>query len=81
MSDTPPNFPVDALRSAADSDQARADVDALHAELAKDQPSADAINAHVDQLRKRPPLFAIVANWFDDPRTQTFLADLSSAGL
>lgn len=81
MNDTPPQLPVDAMRQAAGDPGTHADIDALHAELTKEQPSADAISSHVERLRGQPKLWAILATWFEDPRTQTFLADLSSAGL
>jgi len=81
MSDSLPNLPLHELHGAAESDAARSDIDALHAELAKERPSAEAIASHVERLRTQPRLVALIANWFDDPRTQTFLADLSSAGL
>jgi hypothetical protein len=81
MNDTPPELPVAALRGAAEDETAHADIDALHAEVSKDRPSPETIAAHVERFRDRPRLFAIVANWFDDPRTQTFLADLSGTGL
>ena len=81
MDQTPPRLPVDALRGAAEDDATHADIDALHAELSAERPSADRIAAHVENLRARPKVFAIVANWFDDPRTQTFLADLAGTGL
>lgn len=81
MNDTPPRLPLDAMRQAADDADTHADIDALHQELSKDRPSADTISSHVERLRRQPKLVAIVANWFEDPRTQTFLADLSSAGL
>lgn len=76
-----PRLPVDALRGAAEDPASHADIDALHAELSRDEPSRDAIESHVEGFRNRPKLFAIIANWFDDPRTQTFLADLAGTGL
>jgi hypothetical protein len=81
MEDRPPEFPLEQLHAAAEDEAARSHIDALHAELSKDSPSADTIAMHVEQLRERPKLLALVSNWFDDPRVQTFLADLSSAGL
>jgi hypothetical protein len=81
MSETPPQLPVDAMRQAAEDAAAHAEIDALHEELSKETPSADKIATHVERIRRQPKLLAIIENWFDDPRTQTFLADLSSAGL
>lgn len=81
MEDQRPELPLQQLHAAADDDQAREQIDALHAELSKVQPSSDVIATHVDEIRKQPKLVALIENWFDDPRIQTFLADLSSAGL
>ena len=79
MENRPPDLPLDALRSGDPSSSDT--IDALHAELGKDAPSAGAISEHVETLRRQPPLVAILENWFDDPRTQAFLAELSATGL
>jgi hypothetical protein len=81
MSETPHGLPIEKLLGAADDPASHAEIEALHEELAKARPSADAIAAHVEGFRDRPKLFAIVANWFEDTRTQTFLADLAGTGL
>ncbi|MBV9103381.1 MAG: hypothetical protein JO060_07300 [Candidatus Eremiobacteraeota bacterium] len=81
MEDRPPAFPRDQLYEAAADEASRSHIDALHDELSKDRPSAEKIETHVQRLREQPALLAIVTNWFDDPRVQTFLGDLSSAGL
>jgi hypothetical protein len=81
MNDTPPQLPVDELRGAAEDAASHADIDALHAELSSEKPSPERIAEHVEGFRDRPKIFAVVANWFDDPRTQTFLADLAGTGL
>ena len=79
MENRPPDLPLDDLRSGAP--HSGETIDALHAELGKDQPSADTIVEHVAALRRQPPLVAILENWFEDPRTQAFLAELSATGL
>jgi hypothetical protein len=81
MNNAPHGLPIDDLHAIAEDADTRAEIDALHAELIKATPSVDAINGHVEGLRQRPQIFAIVSNWFDDPRTQTFLADLAGTGL
>ena len=81
MDESRPDLPLEELRAAAGDRVSHAEIDALHAELLKQSPSRDAIAGHVERLRQQPRLVAIVENWFDDPRVQTFLADLSSAGL
>jgi hypothetical protein len=79
MENRPPDLPLDELRSG--SPRSGETIDALHTELGKAQPSAEAITEHVETLRRQPPLVAILENWFEDPRTQAFLAELSATGL
>jgi hypothetical protein len=75
-------FPVEKLRAAADrDDEARNRIDALHRELQSDRPSSTAIGEHVKELRKHAGLVTLVENWFDDPRTQSFINELILAGL
>ena len=82
MNDTPPQLPVDELRGAAEDAASHADIDALHAELSSEKPSPERIAEHVDAGRRfgaEEHRFAVRAA--DDPRTQTFLADLAGTGL
>jgi hypothetical protein len=60
---------------------AHATIDELHAEVERDPPSRHAIEKHVRTLRALPELEAIVANWWDDPKTQRFVANLGQIGL
>jgi hypothetical protein len=77
-----PEFPLDSLHAAArDNHAARDRIDALHRELNASSPKAETIKEHVAQLRKHAPVAAIIANWFDDPRTQMFINDIVQAGL
>lgn len=79
MDNRPPELPLDELRDRApESGDA---IDALHAELGKERPSQEAIAEHVESLRRQPRIVTIIENWFDDPRTQTFLSELSATGL
>lgn len=55
---------------------AHATIDDLHAEVEHHSPNRHAIERHVGALRALPELEAIVANWWDDPRTQRFIAIL-----
>jgi hypothetical protein len=55
---------------------AHATVDELHAEVERGSPNRHAIEKHVGTLRALPELEAIVANWWDDPKTQRFIAIL-----
>jgi hypothetical protein len=82
MPDDRPEFPAEELRAAARGDrEAHRHIDALHRELGSDHPTREAIDEHVGALRKRAPIGAIVANWFDDPRTQMFINEIVQAGL
>jgi hypothetical protein len=60
---------------------AHATIDELHAEVAKPSPDPRAMARHVGALRALPELEAIVANWWDDPKTQRIVADLGQIGL
>lgn len=77
-----PEFPLESLHAAAgENEAARARIDALHRELTCERPKAESINEHVTELRKHAPVAAIVANWFEDPRTQMFINEIVQAGL
>ncbi|TAM72663.1 hypothetical protein EPN44_15330 [bacterium] len=77
-----PPFPLGDLHDALDEDaDGHAEIDALHGELAKERPSSEAIVAKVERLRSLPQLRSLIANWWDDPRTQLFLQELNAAGL
>ena len=82
MPEERPEFPADKLRAAVPHDaQARERIDALHRELGSQRPAAATIKDHVEELRKHAPLTALIANWFEDPRTQAFIDELTAAGL
>ena len=61
--------------------RAHATVDALHAEIKEAAPDRHAIERHVGSLRALPELEATISNWWDDPRTQRFIATVSQIGL
>lgn len=61
--------------------EAHATIDALHGEIGARAPNRRSIEKHVTRLRALPELEAAVANWWDDPKTQRFIADLSQIGL
>lgn len=82
MTDKGPHYPADELRTAAGDDRtARARIDALGNELGSSKPARSSIDAHVTELRKHPSLATLIANWFDDPRTQAFIDELTGTGL
>jgi hypothetical protein len=82
MTDNGREFPVDELRRAAGEDRtAHARIDALGRELDSDNPVRASIDSHVAELRKHPSLSTLIANWFDDPRTQAFIDELTGTGL
>lgn len=75
-------LPLDQLHEALpDEHPAHATIDDLHAEVNAGQPNAKTIHKHVGALRAVPQLEAIVANWWDAPATQRFIANLSQIGL
>jgi hypothetical protein len=59
-----------------DDHEAHATIDKLHAEIERGSPNPQAIEQHVGALRVLPELEAIVANWWDDPKTQHFIGIL-----
>lgn len=77
-----PHPPYDELRAAlgTPSDHT-ADVDDLHTAMNAERPAPDHVRASVDRLRGVPELEARIANWFDSPRVQQWLFDLSETGL
>jgi hypothetical protein len=60
---------------------AHSTIDKLHAEMQVSSPSRRAIERHVSDLRALPELEATIANWWEDPKTQRFIANLSQIGL
>lgn len=82
MSDRLPDFPLRELHAAAgEKFDLRNRIEALHRELSAKRPARASINSHVRELRKHPPLAALIANWFDDPRTQAFIDEIIASGL
>ncbi len=51
-------------------------IDELHAHIEGNSPDRRAIEKHVGALRALPEIEAIVINWWDDPKTQRFIANL-----
>jgi hypothetical protein len=75
-------FPYEKLRAAASNDSnAQTRVDALHRELNAERPASSAIREHVAALQKHASLQALIATWFEDPRTQAFIDELTATGL
>ena len=75
-------LPLERLHEALpDEHPAHATIDQLHAEFAASKPNAQAIHTHVGALRAVPQLEAIVANWWESPSTQRFVATLGQIGL
>jgi len=75
-------LPYDELRtSIGDDPAARDQLDALHAHLAEPNPDPKRIAGHVDALRGVHDAEARLANWWDDPGTQSWLKSLGDAGL
>jgi hypothetical protein len=75
-------LPVEDFHAALpERHPAHATVDQLHAEVTADKPDAKTIQKHVGALRAVPQLEAIVANWWDSPATQRFIANIGQIGL
>jgi hypothetical protein len=80
--ETRPVLPhADLHASLPEGHAAHGTIDKLHAEIQGSSPDRDAIEAHVNNLRGLPELEATIANWWDDPRTQRFVANLNQIGL
>jgi hypothetical protein len=75
-------LPREKLHAALPRDHdAHATIDALHAEVEKTSPDPRTIERHVGALRGLPELEAIVMNWWDDPKTQRYVAAIDQIGL
>jgi hypothetical protein len=75
-------LPVENLHDALPEDHpAHATIDALHEQVRAGKPDAEAIHRHVGVLRAVPELEARIANWWDSPSTQRFIANLGQIGL
>lgn len=77
-----PHPPYDELRAAlGDQPEAATSIDALQAELEAGAPNVDAVAAHASRLRSIPVIEARIANWWDDPTTQSWVKAITDAGL
>jgi hypothetical protein len=77
-----PHPPYDQLRKDVGDDPfAVSALDALQSELQAPVPERASVEQHVDVLRGIRTLEARIANWWDDPVTQTWIKSLSDAGL
>ena len=77
-----PVLPAQKLHAALPAGHRdHATIDALHRELTAASPNPDSIENHVRTLQGLPELEAVVANWWDDPKTQRFIGYLSQIGL
>ena len=82
MAEQRPDFPADDLRKAVPHDaEAHKRIDALDRELNSERPDRSTVTSHVGELRKHASLATIIANWFEDPKTQAFIDELSAGGL
>ena len=77
-----PHPPYDELHAAASGNpEAQQHVDALRAELHSGAPDPAAVREHASRLRGIGVLEARIANWWDDPATQSWIKALTDAGL
>jgi hypothetical protein len=56
-------------------------IDRLHAEVSGTSPNAAKIREHVGALGALPEVRARLMNWFEDSRTQAFIAAVDRIGL
>ena len=64
-----------------DEHEAHETIDRLHEEVRSAKPDRAAIERHVGTLRGIPALEATIVTWWDDPKTQRFIADITQIGL
>jgi hypothetical protein len=77
-----PHPPYEELRAAlGDQPDGASSVDALQAELAAETPDATRVSAHASRLRSIPVIEARIANWWDDPSTQSWVKAITDSGL
>ncbi len=77
-----PALPLENLHAALPTEhEAHETIDRLHAEMHGEAPDRRSIETHVERLRALPELEAAIANWWDDPQTQRFVANLGQIGL
>jgi hypothetical protein len=77
-----PLLPREDLHAALPQGHAaHATIDRLHSELQGPKPDPSTIREHVGALRAIPEVEARILNWWDDPGTQRFIANLTQIGL
>jgi hypothetical protein len=77
-----PHPPYDELRAATQGDpEAAAHVEALREALDAQPPDRAAVEKHTSRLRGIAVLEARIANWWDDPATQSWIKAITDAGL
>ncbi|HTX57105.1 MAG TPA: hypothetical protein VMD47_08375 [Candidatus Acidoferrales bacterium] len=75
-------FPAEELHGALPaSHRAHAAIDQLQTELRRPAPKRAALEQHVNALRSVRELEAVIANWWDSPKTQQIVFDLTQIGL
>ncbi len=53
----------------------------LHAELDREEPRPSILAAHVERLSAQPDLEFKITSWWNDPKTQAFIAELNAMGI
>ncbi len=77
-----PHPPYDELHAAAKGDpEATGHVEALREALDAQPPDPAAVQKRVSRLRGIGVLEARIANWWDDPKTQSWIKAITDAGL
>ncbi len=86
MSDQPnppkPHLPYDELQAAIGADPAaQRELEGLRTHLDAPAPDPARVREHVDALRGVRDVEARIANWWDDPNTQSWVMFFTDAGI
>jgi len=77
-----PSLPMDELRHAVGDDpEGLTAADDLHAAWQSETPDRKTIEGHVDRLRGIRDAEAVVLNWWESPRVQSIVKNLTDAQL
>ncbi len=53
----------------------------LHAELDREEPRPAQLAAEFERLRAEPSMEFMITSWWNDPKTQSFIAELNALGI
>ncbi len=77
-----PQLPYDELQAAIGADPAgQRELEGLRTHLDGPAPDPARVRGHVDALRGIRDVEARIANWWDDPKTQSWVMFFTDAGI